>query len=100
MVDAGPFHTGALALGRGVIEGEQPAGAGVERTAEATEEQGRVAIDPAAADRAEQVVAAAEVVGAVAGPEPGGGGPAAVGEEDALEEGLEEVGLAGIDQGG
>ena len=57
-------------------------------------------IDLIAAQGAEEVVGAAEVGGAGAGAEPGGGGTAAVGEEDALEKGWQEVGLAGIDEGG
>ena len=57
-------------------------------------------IDLIAAQGAEQVVAAAEVVSKVPGAEPGGGGAAAVGEEDALKEGWQQVGLAGIHQSG
>jgi hypothetical protein len=100
VVDAGPFHAGAVALRGRVVEGEQPVPPRVNGAAEAAEEQAAAGVHPVAAQAAEQVVGTAEVVGDVAGAEPGGGRAPAAGEEDALEEGRQEVGLASIDQGG
>jgi hypothetical protein len=100
MVQAGALDAGAVARGRGVVQGQQPARARVNGAAEVAEEEAGAGGNLAPAEGAEQGVGAAEVVGDATGAEPGGGGASAMGQEFADEEGLDEFGVARIEQGG
>ncbi len=100
VVQAGALDAGAVALGGRVVQGQQPARAGVDGAVEVAEQQGSAGGDLAAAEGAEQRVGAAEFVGDAGGAEPGGGGASAVGQEFAEEQGLDEFGVALVEEGG
>jgi hypothetical protein len=99
VVQAGALDAGAVARGGRVVQGQQPARAGVDRAAEVAEQEAGAGGNLAATEAAEQGVGAAEVVGDAAGAEPGGGGAAAVGQEFADEEGLDEFGVPPVEEG-
>src|SRR5258708_4197325 len=98
VMEAGAFDARAVALGGRIVQGEQPAWPGVDGTAEVAEPDGGEGINLAAADGSQQGVGAAEVVGNAPGPEPGGGGAPAVGQEEADEQGWEQFGMTPVEQ--
>jgi hypothetical protein len=100
VMQAGAFDVGAVALGRRVVDAEQPERAGVDGPAQAAEEDAGEGIEVAPTEGPQQGVATAELLGHVAGAKPGGGGTAAVGEQGAEEQWFQQFGMAGVEQRG
>src|SRR5205814_2152075 len=100
VMQAGTLDTRAITLGGRVIQGEQPARTGIDGAAEIGEERGSAPAGLAVAEGTEHGIGAAELVADAAGPEPGGGRTAALGQEFAQEERLDEFSMAWVEERG
>ena len=88
-----------VALGRRVVQAEQDAFAGGDDGGDATQQQGS---DEAglAPEGSEEVVIPLVVVAEAGGAEPGGDGAAALGKEEAAEQGQQAPGVSGVQRRG
>ena len=99
VVAAGPLDARAIALGGGIVQGEEPALVRLKAVAHSAEQQRREQIDAAAADGAEQGVGAAELVADAAGPEPGSGGALAACEQETEQQRFDKFSVALVEEG-